>query len=139
MKQWTNAMRGQATGRLRDPYDREVGVRILSLRMSHGMSQTELGKHLGVTFQQIQKYEKGTNRVSAGRLQRIAEVFKVPISVFFDTKKAAGDENKSPFLYLEVHGAVQLLEAFARIRNSRLRSTIVKAVEQIAATQKTGK
>lgn len=129
-------MRGQATGRLRDPYDREVGVRILSLRMSHQMSQTELGKHLGVTFQQIQKYEKGTNRVSAGRLQRIAEVFKVPISVFFDTKKAAGDETKSPFLYLEVHGAVQLLEAYARIRNSRLRLAIVKAVEQVASTQK---
>src|SRR4051795_8296778 len=67
-----------------DPRDAEIGKRIRARRLERGLSQTELGQRLGVTFQQIQKYEKGANRVGAGRLQRIAEVLDVPITFFYD-------------------------------------------------------
>src|SRR5262244_2719043 len=66
-----------------DPRDAEIGRRVRTLRLQRGLSQTELGSLINVTFQQVQKYEKGTNRISAGRLQRIAEVLTVPVSFFF--------------------------------------------------------
>jgi len=62
-----------------DATDQSVGQKIRAQRIMRGLSQTELGNKLGVTFQQIQKYEKGSNRVSAGRLQRIAEILEVPV------------------------------------------------------------
>src|SRR5256885_13574519 len=65
------------------PHDVEIGQRIRARRMAKGMSQTELGNLLGVTFQQVQKYEKGVNRVGAGRLVRISEALDVPVSFFF--------------------------------------------------------
>src|SRR6266705_3147392 len=65
-----------------DPRDAEIGKRIRARRLERGLSQTELGQRLGVTFQQVQKYEKGTNRVGAGRLQRVAEILDVPITFF---------------------------------------------------------
>ena len=64
-------------------HDVEVGQRIRARRMAKGMSQTELGNLLGVTFQQVQKYEKGVNRVGAGRLVRVGEALDVPVSFFF--------------------------------------------------------
>src|ERR1700674_2142829 len=76
-----------------DPRDTEIGRRIRALRLERGLSQTELGNLLGVTFQQIQKYEKGANRVAAGRLQRVAESLDVPITFFYsgstDSKETA--------------------------------------------------
>src|ERR1700683_1232773 len=77
-----------------DPIDRHVGARIRMQRMVRGMSQTKLGNAVGVTFQQVQKYEKGANRVSASRLQRIANVLKVQPDFFFQeaqAKKAVGN------------------------------------------------
>ena len=73
-----------------NPIDRHVGTRIRMQRMVRGLSQTELGKAVGVTFQQVQKYEKGANRVSASRLQQIANVLEVAPDFFFEetqTKK----------------------------------------------------
>src|SRR5215475_12970074 len=67
-----------------NPVDVEVGRRVRLQRMSAGMSQTQLGDKIGVTFQQIQKYEKGKNRIGAGRLTHIAAALHVPIAVFFD-------------------------------------------------------
>src|SRR5947207_5598420 len=66
-----------------DPRDVEIGKRIRALRLERGLSQTELGALLDVTFQQVQKYEKGANRVAAGRLQRISEALEVPITFFY--------------------------------------------------------
>src|SRR5215467_7011268 len=66
-----------------DPRDAEIGQRVRALRLQRGLSQTELGNLISVTFQQVQKYEKGANRISAGRLQRIAEVLGVPVAHFF--------------------------------------------------------
>ena len=75
-----------------DPVDVEVGHRIRIQRLARGMSQTALANHLGVTFQQVQKYEKGVNRVGAGRLTRIAEVLGVPVNAFFTGKEMLDEE-----------------------------------------------
>src|SRR5712691_9125584 len=69
--------------RSRDPRDVEIAKRVRTLRLQRGISQTELGGTLDVTFQQVQKYETGTNRISAGRLQQIAEVLDVPVTYFY--------------------------------------------------------
>ena len=67
-----------------NPTDKHVGSRVRMRRMMLGMSQEKLGDSLGLTFQQVQKYEKGVNRIGAGRLQRISEALDVPITFFFD-------------------------------------------------------
>ena len=72
-----------------NPIDIHVGSRVRLRRMMLGMSQEKLGESLGITFQQIQKYEKGTNRVSASRLQGIARLLSVPVSYFFEDLAAA--------------------------------------------------
>lgn len=122
-----------------DPVDIEVGHRIRIERLSRGLSQTALANHLGVTFQQVQKYEKGVNRVGAGRLTKIAEVLGVPVGTFFAGKELLDSEqNKdadasSPLKLLTVSGAFRLLRAYADIEDSNLRRSIVDLVEQIRA------
>jgi transcriptional regulator with XRE-family HTH domain len=71
------------SARATDARDRDIGQRVRVQRLAKGMSQTELGAHLGVTFQQIQKYEGGANRIGSGRLQRISEVLDMPIFFSF--------------------------------------------------------
>jgi transcriptional regulator with XRE-family HTH domain len=123
-----------------DPVDVEVGHRIRIERLSRGLSQTALANQLGVTFQQVQKYEKGVNRVGAGRLTKIAEVLGVPVSTFFsgkevlesdDTRKEGDDT--SPLKLLTVSGAFRLLRAYADIEDGNLRRSIVDLVEQISS------
>src|SRR5713226_7590572 len=67
-----------------NPIDKHVGSRVRMRRMMLGMSQTKLGDALGITFQQVQKNEKGTNRIAASRLQHISHILQVPVSFFFD-------------------------------------------------------
>ncbi len=67
-----------------DRIDVEIGVRLRQARVAAGLSQTELGAHLGISFQQVQKYEKGRNRIGGGRLYKIAHVLRVKITYFFD-------------------------------------------------------
>src|SRR5579871_6767012 len=74
-----------------EPVDKLVGQNIRIFRTAKGISQTELGNSVGVTFQQIQKYEKGANRVGSSRLAKIGAVLKVPISAFFDNSAASAD------------------------------------------------
>ena len=73
------------------PVDVHVGARLRLRRVLRGMSQEDLGKHLGLSFQQVQKYERGANRVSASRLWQLAGVLEVPVSFFFDDMAAAND------------------------------------------------
>ena len=75
-----------------NPIDVHVGSRVRLRRMMTGMSQEKLGEHLGITFQQIQKYEKGTNRIGASRLQSISNVLQVPVSFFFEGAPGPGEE-----------------------------------------------
>ena len=121
-----------------DPVDIEVGHRIRIERMARGLSQTALANQLGVTFQQVQKYEKGVNRVGAGRLTKIAEVLGIDVSAFFGAKDMlAGDARESgeasPLKLLTVSGAFRLLRAYGDIEDSNLRRAIVDLVEQISS------
>jgi transcriptional regulator with XRE-family HTH domain len=121
-----------------DPRDVEIGKRMRALRLERGLSQTELGNLLGVTFQQIQKYEKGANRVAAGRLQRVAESLEVPITFFYagsttDRPENADSDSVDVGLgFLETAGAVRLVRAFSRIRDPEMRRALVELTEKIA-------
>jgi transcriptional regulator with XRE-family HTH domain len=121
-----------------DPVDVEVGHRIRIERLSRGLSQTALATQLGVTFQQVQKYEKGVNRVGAGRLTKIAEVLGVSVSTFFSGKEVLASEQgmqggeASPLKLLTVSGAFRLLRAYADIEDTNLRRSIVDLVEQVS-------
>jgi transcriptional regulator with XRE-family HTH domain len=121
-----------------DPVDIEVGHRIRIERLARGLSQTALANQLGVTFQQVQKYEKGVNRVGAGRLTKIAEVLGIEVGTFFGGKDILDTEDKkeggetSPLKLLTVSGAFRLLRAYGDIEDSNLRRAIVDLVEQIS-------
>jgi transcriptional regulator with XRE-family HTH domain len=117
-----------------DPLDVMVGARIRILRIDREMSQGELAGKIGVTFQQVQKYEKGTNRVGASRLLRIASVLGVSVGGLFESsenKSAA----KSPFRLLAERDALRVLTAFSRTSNPRVRRAITKLIESVAGRQ----
>jgi transcriptional regulator with XRE-family HTH domain len=99
-----------------------------------GMSQTDLGHAVGVTFQQVQKYEKGTNRISASRLQQIARVLQVPVTYFFDdlTERSGGPRDAAKFeALLATSSGLSLVRAFTRIKETKLRRRIVELVQQL--------
>jgi transcriptional regulator with XRE-family HTH domain len=127
-----------------NPIDIHVGSRIRLRRTMLGMSQEKLGESLGITFQQIQKYEKGTNRVGASRLQQISEILQVPVSFLFEggpggTISGNGlSEAPSPAYvsdFLATSEGLALTRAFTRINDSKLRRSIVDLVEQIATRE----
>lgn len=111
--------------------DQTVGARIAALRKARGLSQTALGDVVGVTFQQIQKYEKGQNRVGASRLQSIAKVLDVPVSTLF-SDDAVTPEQAHAFDFLSIPGAVEMLKAFAAIQDAQLRREVL-AIARSAA------
>jgi transcriptional regulator with XRE-family HTH domain len=125
-----------------EPTDVHVGARVRMRRMMLNMSQEKLGDGLGLTFQQVQKYEKGTNRIGASRLQHISNMLQVPVSFFFEGgprlpgHSAAGmGEAPSPAYvsdFLSTSDGLSLTKAFMRIKSSKLRRRIVELVEQIA-------
>jgi transcriptional regulator with XRE-family HTH domain len=111
--------------------DQFLGARITALRKAKGLSQTALGTALGVTFQQVQKYEKGLNRVGAGRIQVIAKFFDVPVAMLFNDDTGA-DQQPSAFEFLNIPGAVELLKAFSAIEDVQLRRDVL-TLARIAA------
>ena len=125
-----------------NPIDKHVGSRVRMRRMMLNMSQEKLGDALGLTFQQVQKYEKGTNRIGASRLQQIANILQVPVSFFFEgaphipgSPTTGMSEAPSPAYvsdFLATSDGLSLTKAFMRIKNSKLRRRIVDLVEQIA-------
>jgi transcriptional regulator with XRE-family HTH domain len=120
------------------PIDRHVGARIRHKRMMLGISQEALGDALGVTFQQVQKYEKGMNRVGASRLQAIANFLEVPVSYFFDGaggQSQRGSAGKDQVLDLiATREGIRLNRAFAAIKDVRVRAKIVSMLEALAGT-----
>src|SRR4051794_36332611 len=123
------------TARRADSRDAEVGRRVRSRRLECRLSQTELADRVGVTFQQVQKYEKGVNRIGAGRLQRISEALEVPITFFFDSSphaEANGRHTESAFGFMQSSGAVRMVKAFHRIKSSKARQVLVGMVEELA-------
>jgi transcriptional regulator with XRE-family HTH domain len=99
------------------------------------MSQSDLAEKIGVAFQQVQKYEKGTNRVGASRLSRIAAVLGVSIGELFETSGEKPGDAKSPFRLLAGRDALRVLTAFSRMSDPRVRRAIAQLVETVADQQ----
>ncbi len=114
------------------PLDAMVGARIRMLRVNCGISQTVLAERIGVTFQQVQKYEQGADRVGASRLAQIASVLDVSVDAFFESSRVGPPGLNSPAHLLAGPGAWRVLEAHARTPGPRIRSRIAKPVESIA-------
>jgi len=124
-----------------NPIDKHVGARVRMRRMMIGMSQEKLGENLGITFQQIQKYEKGTNRIGASRLQQISIVLGVPVAFFFEGAPTVGPEQdgfseaSSPAYvadFLATSDGLNLTRNFMRIQDPKVRRRIVDLVVAIA-------
>jgi len=124
--------------------DAYVGARLRMRRVMLGMSQGKLGQLLGVSFQQIQKYEKGSNRISASRLRQAAQVLEVPVEFFYEgaptqpsTYSGFADSSAQPFdvAFLATSEGFQLNRAFLRIRDPKVRRRIVDLVVSLAAPE----
>jgi transcriptional regulator with XRE-family HTH domain len=118
-----------------NPIDKHVGSRVRMRRMMLAMSQQELGDALGLTFQQVQKYEKGTNRIGASRLQHICQILQVPVAFFFEGMPSVPGAPQatcapSPAYvtdFFATSDGLRLTKAFMRIENARLRRRIVES------------
>ncbi len=130
-----------------NPIDKHVGSRVRMRRMMLSMSQEKLGDALGLTFQQVQKYEKGTNRIGASRLQQISNILQVPVEFFFEgaqhmaggaRPEGAADAPSPAYVadFLASADGLALTKAFMRISDLKLRRRIVDLVEQIATADK---
>jgi transcriptional regulator with XRE-family HTH domain len=132
------------TKKVPNPIDKHVGSRVRMRRMMIGMSQEKLGEKLGITFQQIQKYEKGTNRIGASRLQQIASVLSVPVSFFFEgapvtgAAEAASDAPTSLAYvsdFLATSDGLALTKAFMKVKDPKVRRRIVDLVEAMVGEE----
>lgn len=120
------------------PVDKHVGGRVRMRRLMLGLSQEKIANAIGLTFQQVQKYEKGTNRMGSSRLQQVANVLQVPVTFFFEG--APGQpriDGKAPSPayvsdFLATSDGLALTKAFMQIKNAKLRRSIVNIVELIA-------
>ena len=128
-------------GRSTTPVDTHIGQRIRARRFLLGMNQTELADAAGITFQQVQKYENGTNRVGASRLQQFSEALGVPPSYFFEGAPTAGKKRPAPqegelsendiFSFLGTREGVALVRAFMAIKQKAIRKTAVSFLETL--------
>ena len=128
-----------------NPIDIHVGSRVRLRRNMLGMSQEKLGEKLGITFQQVQKYEKGTNRVGASRLQAIASILDTPVSFFFEDAPGEGarqskgfsEDNATSYVvdFISSAEGLQLNRAFVRITDPKVRRKIIELVRTMAADE----
>ena len=118
---------------LADPIDVAVGARIRLFRKMRGLSQQALADSAGVTFQQIQKYERGANRVSASMLARIAETLQAPVAELFGDDSAAASAVDEVAALLAQPGAIELLRAFSALPRGAPRAALVDFVRTLAA------
>jgi transcriptional regulator with XRE-family HTH domain len=118
------------------PIDVLVGQNIRICRLQQKFSQTELGRRIGVTFQQVQKYEKGANRVGASRLSQIADVLGVPLVSLFDGSATATQQTEpedTPRALLANPHSLRLLQGFDRIGSDEARAALLQLVDALAA------
>src|SRR5579872_2085667 len=113
--------------------DIELGKRIRLRRVEQKISQAELGEQLGVSFQQVQKYEKGVNRVGAARLQQIATALDVPVTFFYDGDSKAREVES--LLFLDSAFSLRLLRAYSKIKDQTVQRQLVSLMESIAANE----
>jgi transcriptional regulator with XRE-family HTH domain len=120
-----------------DPQDLEVGRRIRARRLAKGMSQTDLATQLGLTFQQVQKYEKGTNRVGAGRLKRVAEILEAPITYFYSASDQPASLTTDILGFVDNARTLRLIRAYSRIENLQLQQALLELAERVAGEPET--
>ena len=132
MRGRTVVRRGSGTKRA-SSVDASVGARVRYRRNLLGLSQTELGERIGVTFQQVQKYEKGVNRVGAARLQQIATALDVPVTFFYDGDNKAREVES--LLFLDSAFSLRLLRAYSKIKDQTVQRQLVSLMESIAANE----
>ena len=129
------------------PVDAHVGKRLLLRRNTLGMSQEEVGSAVGVTFQQVQKYERGANRIGAGRLHDLAKILRVSVSYFYEGYEAASgkpgfaEDNIADFEYqkLDNRESLALVRAFNRIDNPVVRKKLLSFVDSLTDNAKANK
>ena len=117
------------------PRDIEVARRVRARRIEVGMSQEKLGEKLGLTFQQVQKYEKGVNRIGAGRLYEVSRILNVPVDFFYEGVAASGQEPEGapPVMEFVSSGeGLQLALAFMKIKDVRVRKRMLDLVKSLA-------
>jgi DNA-binding XRE family transcriptional regulator len=113
--------------------DKVVGRRMRARRLQLGLSQQAIADALGISYQQVQKYENGASRIGAGRLQQLAEILNVHVAVFFDDKIGGPQEEGTVFAFLDTPYSIRLVKSFARMAaDRRLQHCIVQLVEQVA-------
>ncbi len=121
--------------------DAYVGSRVRMRRKMLGMSQEKLGEELGITFQQVQKYEKGANRIGASRLQAISQILEMPISYFFPQEPVAAggmaESAQSDYVsdFMMSSEGIELNRAFAQIKDPKLRRKVIDLVRTMAASE----
>lgn len=131
-------------GKKPNPIDAHVGSRVRLRRMLMGMSQERLGESMGLTFQQVQKYEKGVNRIGASRLFHISKILDVPVQFFFEEAPDIHEPNATPGMaepqsetfiieFLNSREGLELNRAFSRIEDARIRKSVVDLVRALSA------
>jgi transcriptional regulator with XRE-family HTH domain len=121
------------------PEDVEIGRKIRALRLERGLSQSALAEGIGLTFQQVQKYEKGTNRVSAGRLQQIANLLNTPITFFYRSTKSGSKKtgaHDGGLALLQTKGALRLLRSYGAISSRATKYALVVLAESLSNQQR---
>jgi transcriptional regulator with XRE-family HTH domain len=141
----TSTGKKKSNGGLKNPrssgkHDVELGRRLRLRRVEQKMSQSELADKLGVSFQQVQKYEKGVNRVGAARLQQVATALDVPVTFFFDNVDAGKRANDSKrevesLLFLDSSFSLRLLRAYSAVKNQAVQRQFVTLIESIAEAE----
>jgi transcriptional regulator with XRE-family HTH domain len=135
-------------GKKPNPVDAHVGSRVRLRRMLLGMSQERLGESMGLTFQQVQKYEKGVNRIGASRLFQISKILDVPVQFFFEEAPYAGDGSKAPGMaegdsetfileFLNSREGLELNRAFVKIGDAKVRKSVVDLVRALSSSERT--
>ncbi len=132
-------------GKKPNPVDTHVGSRVRLRRMLLGMSQERLGESMGLTFQQVQKYEKGVNRIGASRLFQISKILDVPVQFFFEEAPHAdggpargmAEADSETFIleFLNSREGLELNRAFVKIANSKVRKSVVDLVRALSASE----
>jgi transcriptional regulator with XRE-family HTH domain len=112
--------------------DKVVGRNIRTCRVARGLSQTDLANKLGITFQQIQKYEKGVNRVGSGRLFQIGSILGVPVTSFFEEPSGAAPSRSSKSISLSDPLSIRLVQAFGKLPDTRSRRALVTVAESMS-------
>lgn len=127
-----------------NPVDVHVGKRVRLRRTLLGMSQEKLGEAIGLTFQQVQKYERGTNRIGSSRLYQLSQVLDIPVSYFFDDlppdvtgRQATGMADAAPVAYegdpMVKRETLELVRAYYRITDSSIRKRVFELVKAVGA------